>query len=146
MGVWLCVCRYTAARCVTPCWCCKSHGTQQQQKSVKRKEKKIFWTWNDFSPRILLYLVYPTEKTALFSTIFIQYIPLCNHKGHSGVFNNIVRKLCSRKSQYFYRLWILHWSIKTMKPLLALLHLWKCLPITMALHLAWKQWHLWEVW
>lgn len=55
---------------------------------------------NFFSSQKFLYLVYPTEKTALFYTIFIHYIPLCNRKGHLEFL--LIRRLWSSKSQYFY--------------------------------------------
>lgn len=48
------------------------------------KEEKHFGHFGleFFFSQKLLYLDYPTEKTALFYTIFIQYIPLCNCNGH----------------------------------------------------------------
>lgn len=63
-----------------------------------------------FSPRNFCIWFILLRKTALFSTVFIQFNPLCNCYGHLVFLNNMVKKLRSSKSQYFYRLWILHWS------------------------------------
>ena len=52
----------------------------KQQKYVKKK--KTFWTWKFFLPEIFCIWFILLKKTALFYTIFIQYIPLCNCNGH----------------------------------------------------------------
>lgn len=65
---------------------------------------KRFGLENFFSQKFL-YLVYPTEKTALFYTIFIYSTSHCATAKDIWSFSyNIVRRLCSSKSQYFYRL------------------------------------------
>lgn len=76
---------------------------------ICEEEKKKHFGLEIFFSQKFLYLVYPTEKTALFYTIFIQYIPLCNCNGHLEFL--LVRR--RSKSQYFYRQWILHWICRS---------------------------------
>lgn len=82
--------------------------TFDNRRNMWRKKQKHFGLEIFFSQKFL-YLVYPTEKTALFYTIFIQYIPLCNCNGHLEFL--LVRR--RSKSQYFYRQWILHWICRS---------------------------------
>lgn len=62
-----------------------------------------------FFPQKVLYLVYPTEDCLILYNIYTVH-PTVQLQWTPEVFNIIVKKLCSSKSQYFYRLWILHWS------------------------------------
>lgn len=85
-------------------WCCKPLNIWQQQKYVK-----TFWTWKFFSPRKFCIWFVLLKRLPY----FIQYLYSTSHcataKDIWSFSYNIVKRLCSSKSQYFYRQWLLHW-------------------------------------
>lgn len=66
---------------------------EEIEEDLKKHFGLDFFCFVLFSSQKFLYLVYPTEKkTALFYTIFIHYIPLCNRKKDTKEFL-LIRKV-----------------------------------------------------